>query len=74
MHLNGGCKSELGENDHRSPSNNRAQGYAYGQHACRAILSNSIPQASKKKKKKKTTHILKYGAFTFCYCQLQIQR
>ena len=33
MYLNGGCKSEFGENDHRSLSN-RAQGHAYGQNAC----------------------------------------
>ena len=64
----GGCKSEFGENDHRSPSN-RAQLHAYGQNACGVILPTSRPQTSKKKRKKKNkikkaTHA-KYGAFTF---------
>ena len=49
MSLNGGCKSEFGENDHRSPSN-RAQGHACGQNACGIILPTSRPQTSKEKK------------------------
>ena len=70
MYLNGGCKSKFGENDHHSPSN-RAQGHVYGQNACGVILPTSRPQTSKKREKKEVT---KYGAFTFYYCQLQIQR
>ena len=43
------CKHELGENDHRSPSN-RAQGHAYRQNACGVTSPTSRPQRHQKKK------------------------
>ena len=43
------CKRELGENDHRSPSN-RAQGHAYRQNACGVTSPTSRPQRHQKKK------------------------
>ena len=53
------CKSKFGENDHRCPSN-WAQGHAHS------------PDLDQEKGKKESD--TKYGAFTFYYSQLQIQR
>ena len=48
--FNRGCKSQFGENDHRSPSK-RAQGHAYGQNACGVTSPTSRLQSYKNKKK-----------------------
>ena len=59
MYLNGDCKSEFGENDHRSPCN-RAQGQAYGQNACGVILPISRPYKDNPKFHFKANHFHRF--------------